>query len=226
MNVAMNMKTSSKRSHQQQPVIERNEESQSEEILQSTTRALLLSLSTFNCRLSTRSTASSANPGRSCPRAARSPSTPSIVGAISLQAPRPACRVVASIVHQNERHRIGRVIRVRSVRHRIDHHLGVAVIGGDDPAAAASLQAVVDAPESGIHASTALIVGSSLPEWPDHVGVGEVHHDDVEIRLAIAFTTVSVTPPRSSPASGRRSRLSATAPSRAPRRRTASRCRR
>src|SRR5579863_6102139 len=49
------------------------------------------------------------------------------------------------IAHQNERHRIQRVICMRTACHGIDHRFGVAVVGGDDPGTALRLERVVDA---------------------------------------------------------------------------------
>ena len=41
-------------------------------------------------------------------------------------------------VHQNKGHGIGGVIGVRTTGVGIDHHFGVAVIGGDEPRASAA----------------------------------------------------------------------------------------
>src|ERR1700677_2654812 len=72
---------------------ERSEGSQREEPLQTTTRALLLSLSTFNCRLSTRLYRFTRKSRPVISAGAARPSTPSIVGAISRNDP-PACNGV------------------------------------------------------------------------------------------------------------------------------------
>ncbi len=112
-----------------------------------------------------------------------SPSTPRIVGAISCKRPIPP-QFVARIVHQNQRHRIGRVIRVRARGDRIDHHLGVAVVGGDDPAAVLFFEALPDAPQTGVHRFDGANGRLHLARVAHHIGVGEVHHDDVEILLA------------------------------------------
>ena len=45
---------------------------------------------------------------------------------------------------QNKRHGIGGVIGVRAAGDGIDHGFGVAVIGGDDPGAAARLQRLIN----------------------------------------------------------------------------------
>src|SRR5260370_19174932 len=52
--------------------------------------------------------------------------------------------------YENEGNRIGRMIGVRAARLGIDHGLGVAVISGDDPGAAAGLQSLVNARETGV----------------------------------------------------------------------------
>src|SRR5216684_7667054 len=57
---------------------------------------------------------------------------------------------VIVISDENEGNRIGRVIGVRAARLGIDHGLGVAVISGDDPGAAARLQSLVNAREAGV----------------------------------------------------------------------------
>src|ERR1700677_2414264 len=62
-------------------------------LLQTTTRALLLSLSTFNCRLSTRLYRFTRKSRPVISAGAARPSTPSIVGAISRNDP-PACNGV------------------------------------------------------------------------------------------------------------------------------------
>ena len=69
----------------------------------------------------------------------------------------------------------------------IGHEFGVAVIGGDQRDAAASSSASITMPSAASDASTAVTVASMYAGMADHVGIGEVDHDDVEaLPLAIS----------------------------------------
>ena len=112
------------------------------------------------------------------------------------------------------------MIRVRTLGDRIDHHLGVAVIGGDDPAAALRRQRCQMRPRQASTASTARTVGSILPEWPTMSALAKFITITSKSRLLDGVDHDARDAFRAHlAASDRRSRPSATRPSRAPRRR-------
>ena len=51
----------------------------------------------------------------------------------------------------DHRHGVGGVRCVRATSGRVDHLLGVAVVGGDEPASAFFAQGFLDASELGVH---------------------------------------------------------------------------
>ena len=108
----------------------------------------------------------------------------------------PGCKRSGIIIaHQNERHRIQRVIRMRPARHGIDHRLRIAVIGSDDPRAALRLESVVNSAEPGVDRFDRFDRRFEFAGMADHVGIRVIHDDRVErSTLSIAFTTVSVIP--------------------------------
>src|SRR5882724_29429 len=75
---------------------------------------------------------------------------------------------------------IGGVVSVRAAGGGIDHGFGVAVIGGDDPRAAARLKGLIDAAEARVHGFDGLDGGFEFAGVADHVGVGVIHDDGVE----------------------------------------------
>ena len=69
---------------------------------------------------------------------------------------------------------------LRAAGGRVDHLLGVAVVGGDDHGSAGTLEGSIDLAEAGINGFDGFDGGRNLAGVADHVGVGEVHHHDVE----------------------------------------------
>jgi hypothetical protein len=63
---------------------------------------------------------------------------------------------------------------------RVDEHLGVAVIGGDEEVSSVLTDGVVDAAQFPIDCFDCTDGGFDLAGVADHVGVGEVDDDDVE----------------------------------------------
>ena len=88
-----------------------------------------------------------------------------------------------------------RVGGVRLAGDRVDHHLAVAVVGGDEHGHA--LRSCAAAQSRPMHSSTtftALTAASSDAGVADHVGVGEVDQDEaVAARCRCAATSLSVT---------------------------------
>ena len=85
--------------------------------------------------------------------------------------------------YQNKRHRVGGVIGVGASGDRVNHGFGVAVIGGDNPGAAARLQRLIDSSQSRIHRFDRLDGSLQLSRVPDHIGVGVIHNDGVEVSV-------------------------------------------
>jgi len=87
---------------------------------------------------------------------------------------------VQLVVDEDKRHRIRRVRGVRTAARRVDEHLGVAVVGGDEERSAALLDGLIDAAELRVDRLDGANGGFELAGVTDHVGVGEVDDDDVE----------------------------------------------
>src|SRR5665647_739023 len=85
----------------------------------------------------------------------------------------------AVAVHDKEWYRIGRVRGVRSASLRIDHHLTVAVIRGDEQACARGLRRRNDARETAIYSFHRFQDGGDRARMTDHVGVGVVAEDEI-----------------------------------------------
>ncbi len=75
------------------------------------------------------------------------------------------------------------MVCVRAAGDRIDHRFRIAVIGGDDPGAAARAQALENSAEAFVDRFDGFDGGLELSGVADHVRVGEVHDDRVEIAL-------------------------------------------
>src|SRR6266481_51957 len=82
---------------------------------------------------------------------------------------------------------IGGVVSVRAAGGGIDHGFGVAVIGGDDPGAAAWLKGLIDAAEARVHGFDGFDGGFEFAGVADHVGVGVIHDDCVEFAFFDGF---------------------------------------
>src|SRR5208283_1376417 len=87
----------------------------------------------------------------------------------------------------DERDGIGGVVSVRAAGDGIDHGFGIAVIGGDDPCAAAGLERLIDAGEAGVHGFDGFDGGFELAGVADHIGVGIIHDDGVELAFFDGF---------------------------------------
>ena len=81
---------------------------------------------------------------------------------------------------QQEGYRVGGVGSVGAAGEWVDEHLGVAVVGGDEPVGAALLDGLVDASELGVYGFDGTDGGFEFAGVSDHVGVGKVDDDDVE----------------------------------------------
>ncbi len=110
-----------------------------------------------------------------------SPRMPSTVGATSLQG---SGRLQSNgiITHVDERDRIGRVVRMRATGFRIDHHLGIPVIGSDQPTTAGTFQGRIDFAEASIDSFACSDCRLQFARMGHHVRIREVHHNDIEIR--------------------------------------------
>ena len=75
------------------------------------------------------------------------------------------------------------MIRVRAAGNGIDHRFGVAVIGGDDPRAAARTQRLKNSPEAGVDRLAGFDGCFELAGVADHVRICKIHDDGVEIAL-------------------------------------------
>ena len=93
----------------------------------------------------------------------------------------------AVVGHQDERHGIGGVVSVGAVRDRVDHGLGVAVVGADDPGAFMSAQNLIDAGEAGVDGFDGADGRLHFAGMAHHIGVGEVHDDHVEVAAFDGF---------------------------------------
>ncbi len=63
----------------------------------------------------------------------------------------------------------------------INHGFGVAVVGGDDPGAAARFERLKNSAETFVHGFDGFDGGFELAGMADHVGIREIHDDGVEI---------------------------------------------
>ena len=68
---------------------------------------------------------------------------------------------------------------MRSAGVRVHHHLAIAVIGGDDDGATGRLQRLERAAKAGIDRLAGTDRGVQIAGMADHVGIGEIHHDQV-----------------------------------------------
>ena len=87
-----------------------------------------------------------------------------------------ACVIVA---HDQERHRVRGVRRVRSVRCRVDHQLTVAVVRRDEQGDAGLLGATQHAGETLVHGFARLHRRAQHAGVADHVAVGIIAEDEV-----------------------------------------------
>src|SRR6266853_1197792 len=83
--------------------------------------------------------------------------------------------------NQDERNGICGVVGVRAAGFGVDHGFRVAVVGGDDPCAVASLQRLIDARESGVDRFDGFDGGFEFAGMAHHVGIGVIHYDGVEL---------------------------------------------
>ena len=97
------------------------------------------------------------------------PISSSRVGAMS--ASRPSAKEAPAAARQQDRHRIGGVRGVRPAGVGIAHQLAIAVVGGDQQRAAASLDRVGDAAEPAVDRLDRLDRGRRLPVCPTMSGL-------------------------------------------------------
>ena len=76
---------------------------------------------------------------------------------------------------------------VRATRHGVDHHLGVAVIGGDQHRSAFGAHSFFNLAQARVHRLNRFDGGLDLARVPDHVGVGEVDDDHVKCPVIRGF---------------------------------------
>ena len=106
------------------------------------------------------------------------PISASTVGARSRSAPCAQRRLAADV---DQRHRPDRVLRVRLRRRRIEHLFEIAVVGGDQHLAAGSRDRRGRAAERDVDRFDRLDRGRRDAGVADHVGVGEVADDEIEV---------------------------------------------
>src|SRR5262249_32094358 len=85
------------------------------------------------------------------------------------------------VVHQDEGDRVGGVISVGGFSDGIDYGLRVAVIGADDPGAVLPAQRLIDRGQAPINHFDGARRRLELAGVADHIRVGEIHDDDIEI---------------------------------------------
>ncbi len=84
-------------------------------------------------------------------------------------------------------HRVGGMRRVRAAGDGIDHQLGVAVVGGDEPASVSFLDGFVDAAELRVDGLDGADGRLEFAGVAHHVGVGEVGDHQVECGVVDGF---------------------------------------
>ncbi len=77
-------------------------------------------------------------------------------------------------------HGVGGVGGVRTARCRVDHHLGVAVVGRDQQRSTFGADRGFDPAQTGINGFDGLDRRLNLPGVSHHVGVGKIDDDDIE----------------------------------------------
>ena len=70
---------------------------------------------------------------------------------------------------------------VRLAGFGVAHHLGIAVVGGDDERAADFLERRGDAAEAGVDGLDRRLRGLEVAGVSDHVGIRIIEHDQVEL---------------------------------------------
>ncbi len=102
---------------------------------------------------------------------------------------------------------------VRAASDGIDHHLGIAVVGGDEHGSAFGTDRQFDTAQTGVHSFDRLDGGLDLAGMADHVSIGEIHDDDIESSVFDGFDDgIGDARRRTSPVSNRKSQLCGTAP--------------
>ena len=69
---------------------------------------------------------------------------------------------------------------VRPARGRVDHQLGVAMIGGNQQRAPFCSHCRLDTSEAGIHRFDGFDSGLDFSGVADHIGISEIHDDHVK----------------------------------------------
>ncbi len=81
---------------------------------------------------------------------------------------------------------------MRAAGLRIVHHLAIAVVGGDQQCTAGFLNRIGNTAEPGIDRLHRLDRGRQDAGVADHVGIGVIEHDQIDLPDAIAATALSV----------------------------------
>ena len=89
--------------------------------------------------------------------------------------------------NEDQGHGIGRVGSVRTAGLGVDHQLRIAVVGGDDHSAAFRSHRLVDFTQAGVHGFNGFGGGFELAAVAHHVGVGEVHDQDIKMTFVHRF---------------------------------------
>ena len=87
---------------------------------------------------------------------------------------------VALVSDEDEGDGVGGVGGVGAAGGGVNEHFCVAVVGGDEHAAALGAEGLVDSTEAGVYGFYGADGGRDLAGVADHVCVGEVDDDDVE----------------------------------------------
>ena len=82
---------------------------------------------------------------------------------------------------QDDGDRIGGVVGVRAAGGGIDHGFGVAVVGGDDPGAAARAERLENPAQAIVYSFYRFDCCFELAGMSYHVRVREIHDDGVEV---------------------------------------------
>ena len=89
--------------------------------------------------------------------------------------------------NKDDRHGIGRMRRMRRRGVIIPHHFAIAVIRGDDHRPAGGKNGLGKAANGGIDRLDGIYRRREIAGMPDHVRIGEIHHDQI---MAMALNTV------------------------------------
>ena len=83
-------------------------------------------------------------------------------------------------IDQHQRHAVQRMGGVRPAGHGVAHHLGIAVVGGHQHRPADMLDRALEPSEAAVDGFDGGDGGGELAGMADHVGIGVVHHREIE----------------------------------------------